>query len=127
VEFRDRQAEYEQLGIKLVGLSTNMVLSHGFWSESLRLRFPLISDPRGDIASAYGVFDDDEASFNKGRTKRALFLVDADMVVRFAWVTENQWLEPDYDQVMASCVETLGASSLGKMAEGTNPAINGRT
>jgi len=127
VEFRDRQAEYEQLGINLVGLSTNMVLSHGFWSESLRLRFPLISDPRGDIASAYGVFDDDEASFNKGRTKRALFLVDAEMVIRFAWVTENQWLEPDYDQVMAACKEALGAPYLGKMAEGTGPAINGRT
>jgi peroxiredoxin (alkyl hydroperoxide reductase subunit C) len=107
VEFRDRQDDFERCGIRLVGYSTNMVVSHGVWSEHLRLRFPLISDPPGRIALAYGVLDTDEDSFNKGRTKRALFLMDRSGIVRYAWVTENQWQEPDYDRVLASCIEAL--------------------
>jgi peroxiredoxin len=119
VEFRDRQPDFGRIGINLVGISTNSVTSHGVWSEHLKLRFPLISDPPGDIATAYGVLDVDKASFNVGRTKRALFLVDKGMIVRYAWVTENQWLEPEYDLVLASCAEALGSSSQ-KKAESYN-------
>lgn len=126
VEFRNQQEEYERFGIKLVGYSTNMVVSHGLWSEHLHLKFPLISDPPGAIASAYGVLDIDEESFNKGRTKRALFLIDRQMVVRYVWVTDNQWEEPDYDDVLASCIGALGFSSIRDVQGCTDPVGNER-
>lgn len=103
LEFRDRQPAYEEMGIRLVGLSTNLVISHAVWSDNLKLRFPLLSDPPGAIAAAFGVLDLAEESFNKGRTKRALFLVDRERRIAYSWCTENQWLEPDYDEVEAAC------------------------
>ncbi len=110
VEFRDRQADYESLGIKLLGISTNMVISHGLWSEQLRLSFPLISDPPGDVPAAYGVLDTDEESFNKGRAKRALFLMDWSLTIRYAWVADNPWFEPDYEDVFSECRAILKPS-----------------
>jgi peroxiredoxin len=107
LEFHRRRNDLDRIGVKLVGLSTNLVVSHGVWSEHLGLDFPLISDPPGHIAEAYGVLDTDEDSFNKGRAKRALILVDRELIVRFVWVTDNPWLEPDYDWVIAACTEAL--------------------
>ncbi len=110
LEFQSRQNDYEAIGVRLVGLSTNLVVSHGVWSEHLNLRFTLVSDPPGQIAEAYGVLDTDEDSFNKGRTKRALILVDQEMMVRFVWVTDDPWLEPDYDSIFNACSEALERS-----------------
>ena len=83
VEFRDRQPAFEKMGVRLVGLSTNMIISHAVWSDYLKLRFPLLSDPPGDVAAVFGVLDLAEESFNKGRTKRALFLVDQELKVLY--------------------------------------------
>jgi peroxiredoxin len=107
VEFRDRQAAFEVMGVRLIGYSTNMVISHAVWSDNLRLKFTLLSDPPGDVAAAFGVLDLAEESFNKGRTKRALFLVDRAMRVIYSWLSEDPWLEPDYEQVEAACREAL--------------------
>lgn len=120
VEFRDRHNDYRSLGIKLLGISTNMAISHGLWSEQLCLPFPLISDPPGNIAAAYGVLDQDEESFNKGRAQRALFLLDGEMTVRFVWLAKNPWLEPDYDEILIACQSVLESKC------SSPPMINGR-
>lgn len=107
LEFQNRQEDFEEIGVRLVGLSTNLVVSHGVWSEHLNLKFTLISDPPGHIAEAYGVLDTNDDSFNKGRSKRALILIDREMIVRYVWVTEDPWLEPDYDSISNACSEVL--------------------
>lgn len=114
VEFRDRQAAFEAMGIRLVGYSTNMMVSHALWSDRLQLRFPLLSDPPGEVAAAFGVLDLAEESFNKGRTKRALFLVGKDMRIAYSWHTDDQWLEPDYDEVEAACREAVSPCPTGR-------------
>lgn len=127
VEFRDRQEVFEAMGINLIGYSTNMVVSHAVWSDSLKLRFKLLSDPPGDAAAAFRVLDRAEESFNKGRTKRALFLVDRDMKITYRWLTENQWLEPDYDEVEAACRNALTPNVLtdpdGPAEDGAAPPV----
>jgi hypothetical protein len=65
----------------------------------------------GDVAATFGVLDLTEGSFNKGRTKRALFLVDQGMRVIYSWLSEDPWLEPDYDEVEAACRDALRSCS----------------
>jgi peroxiredoxin Q/BCP len=100
VAFRDMQREFETMGVQLVGLSYNDIVSHGLWSTTLKLRFPLLSDHGLTVAKSYGVYDDKLDSFNKDRSERALFLIDRSQNISWSWVASNPWLEPDYDEVI---------------------------
>lgn len=91
----------------MVGISTDSVMSHGLWSEQLRISYPLLSDKDGTVSAAYGVMDLDADSFNQGRCKRALFLIDREAIVRFKWLTEDQWQNPDVDRVFTHCTRSL--------------------
>jgi len=121
VEFRDRQPVFGAMGVRLVGYSTNMTVSHAVWSDALKLEFPLLSDPSGDVAAVYGVLDVAAESFNRGRTKRALFLVDQRLSILYNWLTEDQWLEPDYDEVEAACRSALAGNMVAPLPEDAAP------
>lgn len=66
---------------ELVAISGDSVWSHVAFALELELRFPLLSDfqPRGAVASAFGVFHP-----NEGTSGRAFFVIDAGGVIRFA-------------------------------------------
>lgn len=53
--FRDRMAELEKEGVKVIGVSFDSQESHQHFIFKYNLDFPLISDPKGEIADAYGV------------------------------------------------------------------------
>ncbi len=67
MEFQERIADFQSIGVRLVGISTDSVMSHGLWSEQLRISYPLLSDKDGTVSAAYGVMDLDADSFNQGR------------------------------------------------------------
>lgn len=55
--FRDQWARYEQLGIKVLGISKDAASSHGKFIAKYTLPFTLLSDPDPcPVASAYGSF-----------------------------------------------------------------------
>ncbi|MDD1771613.1 MAG: redoxin domain-containing protein [Methanomassiliicoccales archaeon] len=110
MEFQERMADFQGIGVQLVGISTDSVMSHGLWSEQLHISYPLLSDRDGTLSASYGVMDLDLSSFNQGRCKRALFLVDREAIVRFIWITEDQWQNPDADRVLAHCARSLQCS-----------------
>ncbi len=107
--FRNMQSELEITGYRPIGISFNDTVSHGLWSERLGLRFPLLSDRTGDVSASYGVLDDKEESFNKGRSERALFMVNKKGRIIWSWEAENLWLEPDYDNVLNIACRSSGS------------------
>src|SRR2546430_1091458 len=75
--------EFPRCGAALVGLPAAGVgfpLSSG---DDRHFHFPLLSDfePKGEVARRYGVYDD-----VTGETKRALFVLDGDGVIRWSYV-----------------------------------------
>ena len=68
-----------------------------------RLSFPLLSDFGGEVARAYGGVHEDFLGI-PGYTvaKRAVFVLDPDGVVRYAWVSEDPGVEPPYDEIEAA-------------------------
>src|SRR4051812_31800296 len=76
--------EFEQYGAQLIGVSVDGPWCHVAFAHDRRLRFPLLADfePRGAAARRYGVYRDGD-----GYSERALFVIDADGVIRWSHVS----------------------------------------
>src|SRR2546430_7133145 len=76
--------EFERLGAQLVGISVDGVWCHRAFAEDRRLRFPLLADfePKGEVARRYGAYREGD-----GTAERALFVIDADGVIRWSYVS----------------------------------------
>ena len=100
--FRDSMAELNGLNANVVGISVDAPFSNGAFSERNALQFPLLSDYRREAVEAYGVALPDFAGM-PGYTaaQRAVFILDAEGVVRYKWIAENPGIEPNYDEVKA--------------------------
>jgi len=97
--FRDRFQEFEEAGAILLPICTNSVISHRAWREQMKLQFGLLSDFDGKVCNKYGVLIGGEG-YLKGRSNRAVFVVDSDMTIRYIWIAEDPSFEPDYDAVL---------------------------
>jgi peroxiredoxin Q/BCP len=71
--FRDLAAEFEAVGAQRIGISADTVDKQKEFSDSHSFDYPLLSDPDGEVATAFGV---------KRRfltpVKRATFVIAAD-------------------------------------------------
>src|SRR3712207_5930778 len=78
---RDVHASMKARDARLLAVSCDPVYTLRAFAEAERLDYPLLSDfwPHGEVASAYGVLDEE-----RGCPRRSSFLVDADGVVRWA-------------------------------------------
>src|ERR687895_214695 len=52
---RDRSAEFEQAGVRVMAASRDSPWSHVAWMQALDLNFPLLSDWNGDAIRAFGI------------------------------------------------------------------------
>jgi len=100
-EFLERESKFEEFDARLVAIGTNSTISHRGWKEMLHLDFPLLSDFDGAVTRLYDVLDTSDG-FNKGRSVRAVFILDSGGIVRFKWIAETPWIEPDYDEVLSA-------------------------
>jgi peroxiredoxin len=83
-------------GVDVFGISTDGVYSHREFVDRHDLGFPLLADTDGEVSKAYGVrYAEPHDRFGARVTKRSLFVVDGDGVVRYAWVTDDVTEQPD--------------------------------
>ncbi|NBH10072.1 peroxiredoxin [Amycolatopsis sp. SID8362] len=82
-QLRDEFADYDGKGVQVLGVSVDTPFSLKAWAEKEGYQFPLLSDfwPHGEVARAYGVFNE-----QAGLAVRGTFLIDTAGVVRFAEV-----------------------------------------
>ena len=76
--------EFHRLGAELIGISVDGIWCHLAFAEDRKLHFPVLSDfePKGDVARQYGVYRDAD-----GTSERALFVIDADGIIRWSYVS----------------------------------------
>ncbi len=53
--FRDKIAEFKAADAQVLGISMDDLDTQKRFAESLKLPFPLLADPEGTVARAYGV------------------------------------------------------------------------
>jgi len=84
--FRDRKAEMEQLGVKLLGVSPDTVESHGDFRDKYSLNFPLLADPDHAVADKYGAWREKNMYGKKTMgIQRSTYLIDASGKVAKVW------------------------------------------
>jgi len=84
-EFGRRSKEFEQRGVKLIGISVDSIHSHLAWHQNLgkilgvSLPFPIIADSTRAVSELYGMI---HPGASATVTVRALFVIDPKRVVR---------------------------------------------
>lgn len=84
-EFSADFAKYRRLGANVVGVSTDPPDSHRNFSDRYKLPYPLLSDPDGAVARAFGV------PLQAGTIRHATFLIDRRGVIRKVWRKVHPW------------------------------------
>jgi peroxiredoxin len=76
--------EFKQFNAALLGISVDGAWCHLAFSRDRKLRFPLLADfePKGAVARMYGVY-----RHGDGVSERALFVINADGVVHWSYVS----------------------------------------
>lgn len=54
--FRDNWSEFQEAGLKVIGVSKDSTKSHERFQNKFELPFPLIADTELELANAFGVF-----------------------------------------------------------------------
>jgi len=98
--------EFEQYGAQVLGVSVDGPWCHAAFSHERKLRFPLLADfePKGAVARRYGVYRDGD-----GTSERALFVIDADGVIRWSYVSPVG-VNPGANGILAA-LERINASN----------------
>ena len=93
-ELRDGFEGLQKLGAKVFGVSTDSAASHMAFRAMHNLPYPLLSDWNKTVSRAYGVLYAKLGDY-EGVSKRSVFVLDRDGVVRCTWVTEDPKVPPD--------------------------------
>ncbi len=98
-KFKELLPEIRERGFRLLAISMDSVRVHRAWKERMKIPFPLLSDPGGEISETYGALME-KGNFYEGVTNRALFIVDEQREIRYVWVAEHAAMEPEYEKFM---------------------------
>ena len=101
--FRDSIGELGRAGqvAQVFGISTDTFFALKAWADQQGLNFPLLSDYNKEVIRMYGVVNPDMIGL-KDIARRAVFVIDADGIVRHREIVEDARNEPDYTKVFAA-------------------------
>ncbi len=98
----ERLHRFEDLEASVYGVSVDSPFAQNAFREDAGFSFPCISDFEKEIIDAYGVRTDFDHIGLEGLAKRAVFVIDADQTVTYAWVSDDPGVEPDYEELEAA-------------------------
>ena len=99
--FRDAMSNFNNLNAQVVGISVDSPFANNAFAAQNNLQFPLLSDYTREVCKQYcGVYEDFGGIKGYSASKRAVFIVDANNTVTYAWISENPGVEPDYNAVI---------------------------
>lgn len=98
--FRDSLAKLGALKARVVGISVNDPWSSKAFAEKNMLTFPLLCDYKREVVKLYGIELPNFAGL-EGYTaaKRSVFIIDKEGIMRYAWVSDDPTIEPNYAEI----------------------------
>lgn len=98
-EIRDREWGGDDLTV--VGISISTPYEHKSFIVEREMEYELFSDPTAGVADEYGIENPLDGMAGITEHRPAVFLIDEDRTVEYAWVAE-EWPDfPDYDEIEA--------------------------
>jgi len=105
--FEQRLGEFDALGATVYGVSVDMPYALNEFRRQAGLSVGLISDTNRRLVERYDVTTDFVSIGVDDLAKRAVFVVDDERTIRYAWETDDPGIEPDYDAIL-DAVATVG-------------------
>ena len=99
-------SEYDTLNAQVLGISVDSPFAQEAWADDNDISIPLLSDFNKEVSAAYGAQYQDLLGF-RGVAKRAAFVVDSEGIIRYAEVSEDATVLPDFDAVKR-CLSAIG-------------------
>ncbi|MEF8799787.1 MAG: redoxin domain-containing protein [Halolamina sp.] len=98
-EISDR--EWGGEGLTVVGVSISTPYEHKRFILEREMGYELFSDPAASVADEYGIENPLDGMAGITEHRPAVFLIDEDRTIEYAWVAE-EWPDfPDYDEIEA--------------------------
>ena len=112
--YNEMWREFEDYNAQLLGISVDGAWCHRAFAEGRKLRFPLLADfePKGDVSRRYGAYRERD-----GFSERALFVIDADGLVRWNYLSPIG-VNPGADGIFEA-LESLTPEERGQAASST--------
>jgi peroxiredoxin len=106
--YNELLGEFGEYKAHIIGVSVDGVWCHAAFSHDRKLQFPLLADfePKGAVARKYGVYQAAD-----GICKRALFVIDAEGIVQWQYVSPID-VNPGADGIL-DALERLAKNSPG--------------
>ncbi len=96
---RDNIADYEGLNAQILAVSVDSPFTLEKFKKEQQLNFPVLSDFNKEVSSNYGALYEDFVFGLKGVSKRSVFVIDKDGVIRHQEVLENAGELPNFEAV----------------------------
>ena len=98
-ELESRLSAFQEADATVYGVSIDSPFSQNEFRSQEGLDFDLISDLNQEIIDAYNAEMDFDSLGIHGVAKRAVFVVDEDQEITYAWVSDDPGVEPNYDEL----------------------------
>ncbi len=99
---RDNIAWYNNVHVKIFGISVDALQTLAKFKEDQHLNFTLLSDFNKEASRAYSSIYELFGFNMKGVSKRSAFVIDKEGIVRYAEVLENAGEVPDFEKIQAA-------------------------
>ncbi len=90
-DMADMYEEFSKIGVEIYSVSTDTHFTHKAWHEASdtikKIKYPMIADPTGMLAKAFGVYIDQ--GDDKGLAYRGTFLVNPEGEIKLAEMHDN--------------------------------------
>jgi peroxiredoxin len=103
--FEERLDAFADAGVAVYGVSVDSPFALNEFRDQLGLSFDLVSDANREVIDAYDISMNFDHIGVENIAKRAVFVVDTDGRVSYAWVSDDPGVEPDYDELEAAAAD----------------------
>ena len=93
-----------ELGAKVFGVSIDSPFVNQKWAEEMGVPFPILSDFNKEVATAYGVLEEDFFGL-RGVATRSVFVVDREGRIRWTWQSDHPGVLPPFDEIVKAVQE----------------------
>jgi len=101
--FQSSLGRLNEIGTHVVGISVDAPFSNGAFAKEHGIQFPLLSDVHRSATKAYDVAFDNFVIEGYTVSNRAVFVVESDGSIGYAWVCNSLGDEPPYDEIINHC------------------------
>ena len=111
--FRENYERFQALGAGVLGISVESDRAHTAFARQTQVQFPLVSDFNREVVRQFGIeYTPDEAYTGwHGMSRRSVFVIDRDGVIRYVWISDDPLVAPDVDAVLRAVESLRGQES----------------